>query len=162
MKLPFATVLAVGWLCAAIPANVSAPSAEDVHKLYGEPTMERFPVGNGITVTVEYGPDRAACQILIAARRLLVEAESPDSPMPSPGVSRVLQELLPPATRGKQLDSESVQVDGNTLLRTDYETASIRRNQCWNDSDCFRSKPRLDAIGMPVCHAASFRSNCDS
>ena len=53
MKLPFATVFAVGWLCAGIPANVSAPSAEDVHKLYGEPTMERFAVGNGVTVTVE-------------------------------------------------------------------------------------------------------------
>ena len=89
--------------------------------------MERFAVGNGITVTVEYGPDRAACQILIAPRRLLVEVKSPDSPMSSPGVSRVLQELLPPATRGKQLDSSSVQVDGNSLLETDYEELSIRR-----------------------------------
>ena len=127
MKLPFATVLAVGWLCAAIPGNVSAPSVEDVHKLYGEPTMERFAVGNGITVTVEYGPDRAACQILIAPRRLLVEVKSPDSPMSSPGVSRVLQELLPPATRGRQVDSSSIQVEGNTLLKTNYEKASIRR-----------------------------------
>ena len=98
MKLPFATVFAVGWLYAGIPANVSAPSVEDVHKLYGEPTMERFAVGNGITVTVQYGPDRAACQILIAPNRLLVAAKRLDS-MSSPGVSRVLQELLPPATR---------------------------------------------------------------
>ena len=127
MKLPVATVFAVGWLCAGMPANVSAPSVEDVHKLYGEPTMERFAVGNGITVTVEYGPDRAACQILIAPRRLLVEVTSPDTPMSSPGVSRVLQELLPPATRGKQLDSSSVQVDGNSLLETEYEELSIRR-----------------------------------
>ena len=127
MKLPFATVFAVGWLCAAIPPNVSAPSAEDVHKLYGEPTMERFAVGNGITVTVQYGPDRAACQILIAPRRLLVEVKSPDLLVSSPGVSRVLQELLPPTTRGKQLDASSVQVDGNSFLKTDYEELSIRR-----------------------------------
>ena len=128
MKLPFATtVFAVGWLCAAFAADVSAPSVQDMHKLYGEPTMERFAAGNGITVTLEYGRDRAGCQILIAARRLLVEVKSPDELMSSPGVSRVLQELLPPATRGKQLDSNSVQVEGNTLLRTDYEELSIRR-----------------------------------
>ena len=127
MKLPFATVFALGWLCAGIPADVSAPSVEDVHKLYGEPTMERFAVGNGITVTVEYGPDRAACQILIAPKRLLVEVKSPDSLMSSPGVSHVLQELLPLATRGRQVDSNSVQVEGNTLVRTDYEKLSIRR-----------------------------------
>ena len=127
MKLPVATVFAVGWLCVGIAANVSAPSVEDVHKLYGEPTMERFDVGNGITVTVQYGPDRAACQILIAPRRLLVEVKSPDTLMSSPGVSRVLQELLPPATRGKQLDSSSVQVDENSFLKTDYEQLSIRR-----------------------------------
>ena len=127
MKLSFATAFAVGWLCAGIPANDSVPSVEDVHKLYGEPEMERFAVGNGVTVTLEYGPDRAACQILIAPRRLLVEVKSPDSPMSSPGVSRVLQELLPPATRGKQVGSDSDQVDGNTLLRTDYEHLSIRR-----------------------------------
>jgi hypothetical protein len=127
MKLSFVTVFAVGWLCIGIPANVSSPSVEEVHKLYGEPTMERFAVGNGITVTVEYGPDRAACQILIAPRRLLVEVQSPESPMSSPSVSRVLQELLPPATRGRQLNSDSVQVDGNTLLKTDYEKLSIRR-----------------------------------
>ena len=127
MKLPFATVFAVGWLCAGIPADVSAPTAEDVHKLYGEPEMERFAVGNGITVTVEYGPDRATCQILIAPRRLLVEVNSPDQLISSPGVSRVLQELLPPTTLGKQLDSESIQAGGDTLLRADYENASIRR-----------------------------------
>ena len=127
MKLPFATLVAVGWLYAGIPANVSAPSEEDVHKLYGEPTMERFDVGNGITVTAQYGPDRAACQILIAARRSLVVVTSPDPLMSSPDVSRVLQELLPPATRGKELNSISTHTGGNSLLKTDYEGLSIRR-----------------------------------
>jgi hypothetical protein len=103
------------------------PNAQNFHQLYGEPTMERFAVRNGITVTVEYGPDRAACQILIAPRRLLVEVQSPDFLMSSPAVSGVLQELLPPATRGRQVNANSIQVDGNTLLKTDYETLSIRR-----------------------------------
>jgi hypothetical protein len=127
MKLVVTTVFVVGWLCAGIAANVSAASGEDVFKPYGETTMERLAVGNGITVTVQYGPDRAAWQILIALRRLLVKAKSPDPLMSSPGVSRVLRELLPLATRGKELDSSSVQVNGNSLLETDYEELSIRR-----------------------------------
>ena len=148
MKLPFATVFAVGWLCAGIPANDSAPSVEDVHKLYGEPSMERFAVGNGVTVTVEYGPDRAACQILIAPRRLLVEVKSSDSLMSSPGVSRVLQELLPPDTRGRQIDSNSVQVDGNTLLRTEYEKLSIRR--ICSSQSCISSTENQDLRTLVV------------
>jgi len=127
VKLHVATVGLVGWLFASVPSEVSAPNAQDFHKLYGEASMERFDVRNGITVTVEYGPDRAACQILIAQRRLLVEVQSLDSPMSSPGVSGVLQELLPPVTRGRQINSDSIQVDGNTLLRTNYENVSIRR-----------------------------------
>jgi hypothetical protein len=103
------------------------PDAQNFHQLYGEPTMERFAVRNGITATVEYGPDRAARQILIAPRRLLVEVQSPDFLMSSPAVSGVLQELLPPVTRGRQVNANSIQVDGNTLLKTDYETLSIRR-----------------------------------
>ena len=147
MRVPFATVFAAGLIC-GIPASVSAPSVEDVHKLYGEPTMERFAVGNGITVTVEYGPDRAACQILIAPRRLLVEVESPDSPMSSPGVSRVLQELLPPATRGRQVDSNSVQVEGNTLLETDYEKLFIRR--ICSSQSCISSTENQDLRTLVV------------
>ena len=81
----------------------------------------------GTTVTVEYGSDRAACQILIAPKRLLDEVQSPDSLVASPDVSRVLQDLLQPATRGRQIDSNSIQVDGNTLLKTDYEKLSVRR-----------------------------------
>jgi hypothetical protein len=128
MKLSIASAtIFVGCLITGAPADVSAPNTQDFHKLYGEPTMERFAVGNGITVTVEYGPDRAACQILIAPRRLLAEVQSPDALMSSPRVSGVLQELLPPATRGRQVNSDSVQVEGNTLLKTDYETLSIRR-----------------------------------
>ena len=127
MKLSIATAVLAGWVLAYVPSDVRAPNAQDFHKLYGEPTMERFAVRNGITVTVEYGPDRAACQILIAPRRLLVEVQSPDVLMSSPGVSGVLQELLPPVTRGRQINSDSIQVDGNTLLRTNYENVPIRR-----------------------------------
>jgi hypothetical protein len=149
MKLPFAVVFAIGLLCIGPPTDVSAPSMQDVHKLYGEPTMERFAVRNGITVTVEYGPDRLACQILIAPRKLLVEVQSPDALMSSPDVSRVLKELLPPATRGRQTDSDSFRIDdGNTLLKTDYENLSIRR--ICSSQSCVSSNKNQDLRTLVV------------
>ena len=148
MKSPIATVIIVGWLCAAVAAEVSAPSVQVMHKLYGEPTMERFAAGNGITVTVEYGTDRAACQILIAPRRLLVEVQSPDTLMSSPGVSHVLQELLPLATRGRQVNSSSIEVEGNTLLKTDYEMLSIRR--ICSSQSCISSNENQDLRTLVV------------
>jgi len=56
--------------------------------------MERFAVRNGITLTAEYGPDRIACQLLIAPAQSLVDVRMPISRMSSQGVSDVLQELL--------------------------------------------------------------------
>jgi hypothetical protein len=42
-------------------------------------------------------------------------------------VSDVLKELLPVATRGKQINSNTLELDVATLLTTDYEIASIKR-----------------------------------
>jgi hypothetical protein len=108
-------------------AEVSAPSAQELHKLYGEPTMERFAVRSGITLTVQYGSDRKACQFLIAPAQSLVEVRTPTLPMSSPIVSEVLQELLPVAIRGKQTNSNTVQNATGALMKTDYENFSIRR-----------------------------------
>ena len=121
----FPACLLLALFCFATDA--SAPSAQELRKLYGEPTIERFAVRSGITLTVEYGPDRTACQILIAPTTLLADVHEPISPpMSSQGVSDVLQELIPVATRGKQIDSTTVQVGGNALLNADYENVSIR------------------------------------
>jgi hypothetical protein len=89
--------------------------------------MERFAVRSGITLTVQHGSNRTACQILIAPEQSLIHEQNPIAPMPSQGVSDVLEELLPAATRGKQINSTTVSVDIGTVLQTDYEGASIRR-----------------------------------
>ena len=128
MRLPIATAsLFLGCLLTGPLDEVSAPSEEGLHKQYGKPTMERFAVRSGITLTVEYGPDRMACQLLIAPTQPLVQLQTPIPPMPSQGVSDVLQELLPVATRGKQINSNTLELDAGALLNTDYENVSIRR-----------------------------------
>ena len=128
MRLPVATAsICLGCLLTGAPVDVLAPGEEGLHKLYGNPTMERFAVRSGITLTAEYGPDRIACELLIAPAQTLIELQTPIPPMSSKGVSDVLQEVLPVATRGKQINSDTVEVQSATLLKTDYENVSIRR-----------------------------------
>ena len=74
MRLPVATAsIFLGCALAGATVDVSPPGEEGLHKLYGNPTMERFAVRSGITLTVEYGPDRIACQLLIAPAQALIE-----------------------------------------------------------------------------------------
>jgi len=128
MRLPIATAsILLGCLLTGALFDVSVPSEEGLHKVYGKPTMERFAVRSGITLTVEYGPDRMACQLLIAPAQSLVELHAPVQHMPSQGISDILQELLPVATRGKQINSNTLELDAGALLNTDYENVSIRR-----------------------------------
>jgi hypothetical protein len=149
MRLPIATAsIFLGCLLTGAPADVSAPNAQELHKRYGEPTMERFEVRSGITLTAEYGPHRRACQLLVAPAQSLVEVQSPIPPMSSQGVSDVLQELLPVATRGRQIDSTTVDIESKTLLKTDYENVSIRRF-CSSQS-CVSSKENQDLRTLVV------------
>jgi hypothetical protein len=143
MKLPIVTAsIFLGCLLSVVPTDVSAPSAQGLHQLLGEPSIEQFQVRSGVTLSVEYGPDRLACQMLIAPRRLLDEVENPGGTMPSESVSAVLQKLLQSATTGKQIDSDTNQVNGITLLTTEYEYVSVRRF-CSSPS-CASSKENQD------------------
>ena len=154
MRVSIATVsMLLGCLVTAAPIDVSAPSEQALHKVYGDPTMERFAVRSGITLTVEYGPDRMACRLLIAPAQTLVELQTPIPPMSSQGVSDVLQELLPVATRGKQINSTAVQVSVGTLLETDYENVSIRRF-CSSPS-CVSSSEKQDLRTLVVFKRAT-------
>jgi len=117
----------VGCLYFAAARDLQAPSSPQLRKLYGEPTMERFAVRPGITLTAEYGSDRLACQFLIEPAQLLVEVKDQGPLMPSPVVSQILEEVVPVATRGKEIESNVVHVEGDKLLRAEYENVSIRR-----------------------------------
>jgi hypothetical protein len=86
MRFPIATAsILLGCLLTGAPVDVSVPSEEGLHKVYGKPTMERFAVRSGITLTDECGPDRMACQLLIAPAQPLVELQTPIPPMPIAG-----------------------------------------------------------------------------
>ena len=149
MRLSIATpAILFASLFAGIPADISAPGTSELHKLYGEPIMERYAVRSGISLTAEYGPDHRACQFLIAPEQLLVEVKEPGSLMSSKSVSAMLEELLPLTTRGNEINSETVQVEGNTLLETDYQNVSIRR--ICSSQSCVSSSENQDVRTLIV------------
>jgi hypothetical protein len=100
-------------------------------------------------MAVQYGPDRVACELLIGHAQSLVQRDTqPPSPISSQDVSGLLQELVPAAIRGKLISSAPVPIESSTLLETDYETVSIRR-ECSAPS-CVSSKQDQDLRTMVV------------
>lgn len=121
----------------------------ELHRQYGEPTLERFSARPGISVTVEYGPDRLACEVRISPARSLVEEERLRSafqqqrgPAPSlkelsrcissPAVTELINQLAPDAMKGKKIDGGSFQSSCLVINMSDYENMSIARgiNHC--------------------------------
>ena len=100
-------------------------------------------------MAVEYGADRMPCELLISHAQSIIERNTePPPPISSSAVSDLLQELVPVATRGKQINTDDVQIGGNTLLKTDYETVSIRR-ECSSHS-CVSSNQDQDIRTLVV------------
>ncbi|MGB2663405.1 MAG: hypothetical protein WAK48_05350 [Candidatus Acidiferrum sp.] len=126
-----------------------APSSIELHRQYGEPTLARFLGRPGISVTVEYGRDRLACEVRISPARSLVEEERLRSAfqqhmgpalslkelsrcMPSPAVTELINQLAPEAMRGKKIDGRSFQSSCLVMNMSDYENVDIARgiNHC--------------------------------
>ena len=116
-------------LLVAAAGFVLTPSSQDLHNRYGEPDIERFIARPGIGLTVEYGSDHLACQVLIDPPQSLIHQEEQLRLMSSDGVSEVLEEIAPATMRGNEILS-SILVSGcNESRMTDYENVSIMRSK---------------------------------
>ncbi len=69
---------AVGCLVVAVATVGLAPSSQDFHSRYGRPDIERFTVAPGISLTVEYGSDRQACELRIEPTQSLIHSVTPN------------------------------------------------------------------------------------
>jgi hypothetical protein len=72
---------------------------------YGEPDIERFTAAGDIGLTVEYGSDGLACQIVIERKQPLLHSEQVRNYMAPESVSEIIDELVPPASRGRSIGS---------------------------------------------------------
>lgn len=117
----------VGCLLIAVGSVVLTQSSEELRNRYGEPDLERFAVRLGINLTVQYGSDHLVCQALIAPPQSLIHQDEQTSLMPSEGVSELLEEIAPVATRGKLINEGSFQSGCNVGRFTEYENVWIMR-----------------------------------
>jgi hypothetical protein len=80
-------------------------SSNDLRSRYGQPDVERFTPAPDIGLTVEYGSDGLACQILIERKQSLVHVLQEDKYMRPEFVSKLIDEIVPPPSRGKEVNS---------------------------------------------------------
>ena len=116
-------------------------SSNEFHNRYGEPTLERFQARPGISVTVEYGSDHLACQIVIEPPQLLIHKEEQTQLMSSDGVSEILEDIVPVAMRGNVISRGSFQDSCGVGYVTDYDNLSIVRGM----NECKSSNPDHDS-----------------
>jgi hypothetical protein len=93
---------------------------------YGQPDVERFHVRWGLDVVAEYGADGQACKMRIEPDYGLFRS-SPDDPAPPDKVADVLNEVVPPDTRGTELGpGEKIKgAYSGAAPPTEYENVTI-------------------------------------
>ena len=82
-----------------------AQTSQTLRDRYGEPDIERFTAAHDIGLTVQYGSDGAACQIVIERKQPLIHNEQVLNYMEPEAVNEIIDELVPPARRGRSINS---------------------------------------------------------
>ena len=122
MRILAACLIAIA-LMAATPQT-----SNDYLARYGKPDAERFIVRPNLALSVEYGLDGAACKMRIEPRQSLMYSmavwTNPTAPVDE--VTEVLDEVVPPETRGKELGPGKIfgQLAG-APPPTEYENVTI-------------------------------------
>ena len=99
MRILIASLLIVSF---GLPVGLTPQSLRD---RYGDPDIERFTAAGDIGLTVEYGSDGLACEIVIERKQPLLHREQVGNYMAPEAVSEIIDALLPPAGRGRSINS---------------------------------------------------------
>ena len=97
-------LIAAGLLVVATSSSV-APTSQRLRDRYGGPDVERFTAGGDIGLTVEYGSDGLACQIVIERKQPLLHSEQVHNLMAPEAVGEIIDGIVPPASRGRSINS---------------------------------------------------------
>jgi hypothetical protein len=103
-------------------------SSSELSFRYGEPEMERFVVRPGIGLTVEYGSDGLACEMLIEPPLPIIHGDEQTLFMSAEGVTKVLDDVVPTSMRGLKIGNVVSQMGRNRQELIQYENLSISRS----------------------------------
>jgi len=113
--------------CLLIVAT-SLPVAQTSQKLrvrYGEPDIERFTVSGDVGLTVEYGSDDLACQMVIETKRPLLHSEQTLAYMSPEAVGDLVDEIVPPTSRGREVNTILESMGCAEVRAVEYENVWI-------------------------------------
>ncbi len=120
--------IAVGCIAVVIATVGLSPTSQDLRNRYGRPDIERFTAGPGISLTVEYGSDHQACQMKIEPTQPLIHPMTAnDIVMPEAEVSKIVDEVVPVASRVKLITTGGFQASCGLGNLAEYENVSIKR-----------------------------------
>jgi hypothetical protein len=88
-------LLVTSALLISLQASFPADTGQSLRDRYGPPISENFLVRPGVIATATYGPSGHVCQLVVSPQRLW------NSTIGSVNVGDLLDELVPPAERGK-------------------------------------------------------------
>src|ERR1700721_538994 len=150
--------IVAGCLLLVGAALASQQSSSEYHGIYGPSDVERFTVRPGITMTVEYGPDQVACQMIITRSRPLLATIHwpPTSTMLSENeMNQIIDELAPATVRGAKIQNLGGWQSGQAFASVeDYENAEVTHT----GTDCKKSP----AACMYMASIRFKRKECDS
>ena len=128
--------------CFAVAAASAAlpQSSNEFHSRYGEPDLERFQARPGISVTVEYGSDHLACQIVIEPPQPLIHQEEQTQFMSSGAVTGILEGIVPAQMRGEEIGRSITAMSCNEFEVVEYGNVSIMRST----HNCLPLKPERE------------------
>jgi hypothetical protein len=113
------------WLSAYAAAQTTAAN---LHNRYAEPNREEMEARPGVSIIVQYGLDRQACEIRIQSNSRSLFFEEPEAPMRPEVVTEIIDEIVPLDERGKPGMPMIVFAGCNTLSIQEYEFVTITRS----------------------------------
>lgn len=122
-------------VCAGAP-KTSIPT-EEFRARFGRPNMERFIARPDLMLTVEYGSDRAACQLILEAYRPLLNEPNPDKLISRDAVTEIFDQIVPSSARGAEIGpgvavvSTAISIEGTlwknvSIMHQLYDCASLK------------------------------------
>ena len=100
-------------------------NASSSRSKYGAPVdRETFTVRPGIEMIVDYGPNEQVCRIQLPSGKQIVGSVPPGA-ITKQQIDEVLNEVIPPSMRGKEINRGMMATGAPMLIFTYYEHVTI-------------------------------------
>ena len=128
--------------------------AIDLQSRYGEPDVQQFTVRPAISLTVEYGPERTACRMLLEPKGSILTSNKPAEYMRPDVVTEILDEAVPESDRGTEISHTITKSGCNEFEIAEYLHVTIMRSR----HNCQLSDPETEGTATIIRKDAACES----